>query len=347
MLAVVRAIDPSLEPGAGLATNVLTVGVLRYERGLGVVFVDDTVLALLGLAHEHALGQGWLDAVHPDDRASVAAAFEPADDHGAVLDVEFRLAAGQPRDRWARVRAVPERASAGETGSYLATIEDVTDQRVLSQSTARLAELADAVEGWVGIVDANGRFVYANAVARNGLGLRPQDADPAGSPAGVLIFDPRAGEVGMDADSLHVGIWTGPLVLHGLDGRRIEIAGTIRSHRGPDGTVDHYSFTGRDTADARFAAHEMLRLRRAVESTTDLITFHARGGRMLFANQSARELIGIGADEPLPRSACTSSSTMTPAQEAEMRESIIEHGPLVRASSRSGAAIVRFRHRWS
>ena len=49
------------------------------------------------------------------------------------------------------------------------------------------------------------------------------------------------------------------------------------------------------------ASDELLRLRRAVESTTDLITFHARGGRMLFANQAARELIGLGPHEPLPR----------------------------------------------
>ena len=34
--------------------------------------------------------------------------------------------------------------------------------------------------------------------------------------------------------------------------------------------------------------------RRAVESTTDLVTFHARGGRMLYANRAARELMGIG-----------------------------------------------------
>ena len=40
---------------------------------------------------------------------------------------------------------------------------------------------------------------------------------------------------------------------------------------------------------------------RAVESTTDLVTFHARGGRVLFANRAARELIGIGPDDPLPR----------------------------------------------
>ena len=72
VLAVVRASDPALEP-VGATTAAQTVGVLRYEHGLGAVFVDDGLLVLLGLAHEHALGQGWLDAVHAADRARVAA----------------------------------------------------------------------------------------------------------------------------------------------------------------------------------------------------------------------------------------------------------------------------------
>src|SRR5439155_6568446 len=84
VLAVVRASDPAFEPAVGTGPGAVTVGVLRYERGLGVVFVDAAALALLGLAHEHALGQGWLDAVHPDDRARVADSFEAVDDREGV-----------------------------------------------------------------------------------------------------------------------------------------------------------------------------------------------------------------------------------------------------------------------
>ena len=66
--------------------------------------------------------------------------------------------------------------------------------------------------------------------------------------------------------------------------------------------------------------------RRAVESTTDLVTFHARGGRMLFANRAARELIGVGPDDPLPRVEMHDFFDATDAQLAEMRTSIIQHG---------------------
>src|ERR1700674_144332 len=66
--------------------------------------------------------------------------------------------------------------------------------------------------------------------------------------------------------------------------------------------------------------------RRAVESTTDLVTFHARGGRMLYANRAARELMGVGPDDPLPRVEMNEFFDTTPELLAEMRQSIMELG---------------------
>src|ERR1700742_1684902 len=78
--------------------------------------------------------------------------------------------------------------------------------------------------------------------------------------------------------------------------------------------------SGIDIADAHGA------FRRAVESTTDLVTFHARGGRVLYANCAARELIGIGPDDPLPRIEMNEFFATTPGLLEEMRAGIVEHG---------------------
>ena len=64
----------------------------------------------------------------------------------------------------------------------------------------------------------------------------------------------------------------------------------------------------------------------AVEATTDVVTFHARGGRMLYANRAARELLGIGPDDPLPPVEMNDFFATTPELLAEMRQSIIEYG---------------------
>jgi diguanylate cyclase (GGDEF)-like protein/PAS domain S-box-containing protein len=306
VLAVVRASDPALEP-VGASTAALSVGVLRYEHGLGAVFVDEGLLGLLGLAHERALGQGWLDAVHADDRERVATAFA-TDRRPTVIDAEFRLAeesAPGGAERWARLRAAPLRGDDGAVPGYLATIEDVTEQRVAARSAQQLVELANRLDDWIGLADAEGRLVYANQATRDGLEV---DAEGVGAAR-------------IDAASLHPE-WTGPILLHGAGGRRVEIAGTIRAHVGADGAVDHYSFLGRDDDDARFAAHELVRLRRAVESTTDFVTFHTRSGRVLFANAAARAAIGLEAEAPLPEVAIRDFFEATPEQVDQIREAL-------------------------
>ncbi len=313
VLALARASDQASEAAAG-AVPASPVGVLRYERRLGVVLVDDAVLALLGLAHERALGRGWLDALHPDDRTRVAEALEADDAATRVIDLDVRLASDTGRERWTHLRAVANGAT-DERAGYVVSVEDVTDRRSLEQSAARLTELVDAVEEWIGIADAHGRLLYANAVARRGLGLAPGD-DVGASAAGVVL----------DAISFRDDSWTGPIVFR--IGRRepVEIAGTVRARRGSDGSIDHYSFVGRDAGAARLADQELPRLRRAVESTSDLVTFHARDGHVLFANRAARDVLGLDAEAALPRIEAAALFDTTPEQAAEMRAAMIERG---------------------
>ncbi len=60
-------------------------------------------------------------------------------------------------------------------------------------------------------------------------------------------------------------------------------------------------------------------MRRAVESSTDFVTFHTRTGRMLFANTAARAAIGLDRDAPLPKVAIHDFFLATPEQVEEIR----------------------------
>src|SRR3954471_16396543 len=123
VLAVIRLAETSTEPAAAPPA----VGVFRTELGLGAVFIDDALLALLGLAHEQALGHGWLEAVHMDDRARAARAVENRDAPDEAVDLECRIVRGAVDERPARIRAVPVRGDDGTLTGYLASLEDLTD----------------------------------------------------------------------------------------------------------------------------------------------------------------------------------------------------------------------------
>src|SRR5437016_6359300 len=97
--------------------------------------------------------------------------------------------------------------------------------------------------------------------------------------------------------------------------------------RPPDDDLQRALRGGPDAA-AQLAelTDEIVRLRRAVEATTDFVTFHTRTGRVLFANGAARAAIGLAVGEPLPEVGIRDFFGATPEQVAEIRDALADYG---------------------
>ena len=292
VLAVVRLADAT----AANETTPPAVGVFRSELGLGAVFMDDALLELLGLSHEHVLGQGWLEAIHPDDRRRVIAALERRDAPEEVLDLECRIVRGGIDERAVRIRAVPVRGDDGALTGYLGSLEDLTGERRQAEAVARLADLADVLDEWIVVADPHMRLRYANPAAQRGLALpdlaehevRVQHFSPTDSVDDLAAKARLALEAG--------GVWSGDASLLALDGRSVEIEGTIVVHRGPDGEVAHYSLLGRDITSFRSVQRELdetqTRFRMIADSSPTGIYFIAQGGIVQYANPRFAEIVG-------------------------------------------------------
>ena len=90
-------------------------------------------LAFTGQTQEETHGQGWLDAVHPEDREAAMAAWETAIPTG-YLDVEFRV--HRVKDGaylWHRTRSTPVRDSSGKVLEWVGSTTDVQDLRALQE----------------------------------------------------------------------------------------------------------------------------------------------------------------------------------------------------------------------
>ncbi|HEX2038932.1 MAG TPA: EAL domain-containing protein [Acidimicrobiales bacterium] len=99
------------------------VGMFRLDRDFGVRFANERLVALAGTAD-------WLEAIHEDDRARVAADWTACDGAGDYVG-ELRLQLADGRLRWVRVRA------AGVAGGWVGTVEDLTD---VVKANARLQQ---------------------------------------------------------------------------------------------------------------------------------------------------------------------------------------------------------------
>lgn len=82
-----------------------------------------------GLAAEAALGHGWANALHPEDRAAALAPFQAARLSGAEWQAEYRLRQHNGAYRWFLARAVSQRDVGGRVLRWFGTATDIDDAR--------------------------------------------------------------------------------------------------------------------------------------------------------------------------------------------------------------------------
>ncbi|ANB19330.1 bifunctional diguanylate cyclase/phosphodiesterase [Dokdonella koreensis] len=94
---------------------------------------------LTGRPDAAAIGDGWLEQVHPEDLASVAQRWEQGRAARSPVDAEFRVRTADDRWLWVRARGVPVSGEDGEAEEWVGVLEDVDKRR---QEQERLAHLA-------------------------------------------------------------------------------------------------------------------------------------------------------------------------------------------------------------
>jgi PAS domain S-box-containing protein len=110
--------------------------------------------------------RGWLDAVHPDDRASTIDVWARAVFGGAPYDLEHRLRRHDGEYRYFSVRAVPVLADNGTIREWVGIHSDITERKrteqTLRDGERRFRELADSMPQIVWAAGPDGHFDYYN-----------------------------------------------------------------------------------------------------------------------------------------------------------------------------------------
>lgn len=85
--------------------------------------------AYTGLSQPSALGLGWLEAVHPDDRSMPWDMWRAARATGQQWQGEYRLRGQDQNYRWFMTRAVAQRDSTGHVVKWFGTTTDIEEAR--------------------------------------------------------------------------------------------------------------------------------------------------------------------------------------------------------------------------
>ena len=90
--------------------------------------------AYTGQATDSAIGHGWVQALHPDDRAAARQAWEKARTGHVPWNVEYRLRQHDGTFRWFHVRCVPQFDAFGQVMRWFGTTTDIEDARQAAQA---------------------------------------------------------------------------------------------------------------------------------------------------------------------------------------------------------------------
>ncbi|MET0744636.1 MAG: PAS domain S-box protein, partial [Microvirga sp.] len=134
-----------------------------------------------GQAEAESLGLGWLDAVHPDDRAASGQAFLAANARHGEFRVEYRLRGADGRYRWFIDAAQPRIGEDGVFRGYIGSVTDIHDRKAaeerLVETTRRLDAILNNTSQAIFLMDERQHCSYMNRAAEMLTGFALEETE--------------------------------------------------------------------------------------------------------------------------------------------------------------------------
>ena len=262
-----------------------------------------------GQSEAQALGLGWLDAVHPDDRGWSGETFLAANARHEGFRLEYRLRHVDGAYRWAIDSASPRFSADGTFLGYIGSVVDIEERRAaelaLARSEERLRLAVENAEVGLWDVDPVAGTLYwpARVKAMFGIspevpvtmddfyaGLHPEDRARTGEayaaaadPARRALYDVEYRTVGREDGLVRWVAARGRGVFDGAD-RCLRVVGTA---------VD---VTERKSTEARLV-ETTRRLDAVLDNATQAIFMMDEHQHCAYMNRAAERLTGYGLEE--------------------------------------------------
>ena len=132
-----RAADAALresEQRFSLLARQPPVGIFHTDVAGSCTFVNEHYCALTGIAARDALGDGWHQIIHPDDRQRVFAEWTAAAQGGRPFQSEYRLTSRAGEVMWVERNAGAIVDARGTVSGYIGSIHDLSQRKRAEES---------------------------------------------------------------------------------------------------------------------------------------------------------------------------------------------------------------------
>ncbi len=142
-------------------SNASPTGIWRCDSHGRCTYTNPQWQRMSGLSFEQALGEGWMQTVHPDDLAAAREVFLRAARDGAEFVSEIRFLRTDGEMRWVRVRGAPVVSPAGEITGYVGTSDDVTERRLVEENLRAANARLERQQSELQVLSEMGEFLQA------------------------------------------------------------------------------------------------------------------------------------------------------------------------------------------
>lgn len=140
------------------------IAVLIWTTGIDgrCYFCNDSWLSFTGTELEQALGDGWLAAIHAEDRPGFSQCLQQAVAQRQAFSFEYRLAHVDGSYRWVRNDASPSFDADGQFQGYVGACIDISQQKYLDQMKTEFISMVShelrtpltSISGALGLVNS-------------------------------------------------------------------------------------------------------------------------------------------------------------------------------------------------
>ena len=147
-------------------TEVSPVGIFHTDTNGFTTYVNPCWCTMSGMVFEEALGNGWLSAVHPEDRDRILNNWDDAQLKKEDSFSEYRFVRADGTIRWVIGQAIAERNTLGKVVGYVGTTTDITERKNSEQEIRireeRYRSLIEHASDGIFLADSEGRFLEVN-----------------------------------------------------------------------------------------------------------------------------------------------------------------------------------------
>jgi PAS domain S-box-containing protein len=256
--------------------EVSPVGIFRTDAKGHCLYVNRRWCEISGLTPDEALGEGWIQAIHADDRDRVFTQWYDAARNNRPFQLEYRFQAPDGTITWVVGNAKAVAEPSGKILGYVGTITDITEHKRAEEDVFHLAAIVESSDDAIIGKTLGGIIRTWNPGAERIYGYPSGEA--IGQPISILVPPDRPDEVPQILERIKRGerVDHFETVRKRKDGSPIDVSLSISPILDASGNVVGASTIARDITVHKRAQKEQALMRELGAKNGELEQFASR-----------------------------------------------------------------------